>query len=139
MEIYLMKDKFACALDCMDGRTTDAVSNYLRKNYGVRWVDGVGIEPGINKILAENSDIAVIERIKFKMGISVHKHGAIIAAIVAHPECAGNPATEAEQIEQLKDAKAVVESFGFDIDIVLLWVEADWTTVRKIDHNLVAV
>lgn len=62
----IVKDKFGCALDCMDGRTTDAVTEYIRERYGVDWVDSI-TEPGINGILARNTDTSVIEKIKEKV------------------------------------------------------------------------
>ncbi len=36
------------------------------------------------------------------------------------------------QIEHLKKAQKTVESFGFPVEIVLLWVDSDWTTIEKI-------
>lgn len=115
----------------MDGRTQDAVKNYMQENFSVDFVDMV-TEPGPNKILAENSDKAVIENIKKRVEISVHHHGSKVIAIVGHFGCAGNPAEKSEQIEHLKKAEEVVKSFGFDAEIVLLWVDGDWTTVVRV-------
>lgn len=123
--------KFACAINCMDGRVQDAVKNYIQQNYNVDWVDQV-TEPGPNKILADNSDSAIIENIKKRVGISIHHHGSKVVAIAGHFGCAGNPTEKNEQIEHLKKAQKTVESFGFDAEIVLLWVEGDWTTVEKV-------
>lgn len=122
----------------MDGRTTEAVTNHIRENYGVKWVDFI-TEPGINKILAEDLDAGMIRRIRDKIHISVHRHEAEILAIAGHAKCAGNPADKERQIRQLKIAKKTVEAFGFDIDIILLWVESDWKTVEQIDHDLIQV
>lgn len=115
----------------MDGRVQDAVKNYIKENYGVDCVDMV-TEPGPNKILAENTDTAVIENIKKRVEISVHHHGSKVLAIVGHFGCAGNPTEKEEQIEHLKKAKEVVKSFGFPVEIILLWVGSDWTIVERI-------
>ena len=123
--------KFACAINCMDGRVQDAVKNYMQKNYGVDYVDMV-TEPGPNKILADNADKAVIENIKKRVEISVGHHGTKVLAVVGHFGCAGNPVEKEEQIKHLKAAQKTVEQFGFPVEIVLLWVEGDWTTVEKI-------
>ena len=128
-----MENEFGCVLDCMDGRTKEAVIKYMKGKYGVRWVDFI-TEPGINRILADNVAQDVVERIKEKIHISVHKHDAVILAIIAHPDCAGNPVDKETQVRQLNAAKKNVDSFGFDVDIVLLWVEDDWETVEKIDY-----
>ena len=125
--------KFACAINCMDGRVQDAVKDYIKENYGVDWVDMI-TEPGPNKILCEcqNCDKAVIEDIKKRVDISVNHHGSKVIAIVGHAGCAGNPAEKEEQVEQLKKCKEAVESFGFSAEVILLWVEDDWKTVEKI-------
>ena len=123
--------KFACAINCMDGRVQDAVKNYMQKNYGVDYVDMV-TEPGPNKILADNLDKAVIENIKKRVEVSVHHHGSKVVAIVGHFGCAGNPTEKAEQIGHLRKAKKIIEDFGFPVEVTLLWVEGDWKTVEKI-------
>jgi carbonic anhydrase len=123
--------KFACAINCMDGRTQDAVKNYIKNNYGADYVDMV-TEPGPNKILADNADSAVIENIKKRVEVSVHHHGSKVIAIVGHFGCAGKPAEKEEQIQHLKKAEEVVKGFGFDAEIIKLWVDGDWTTVEKV-------
>jgi carbonic anhydrase len=127
---------FACAINCMDGRVQDAVKNYMQENYGVDYVDMV-TEPGPNKILADASTSSaqanlIIENIKKRVEVSTHHHGSKVIAIVGHFGCAGNPTEKEEQIEHLKKAEKVVKDFGFDAEIILLWVDGDWTTVEKI-------
>jgi len=123
--------KFACVINCMDGRAQDAVKDYMKKSYGVDYVDMV-TEPGPNKILADNSDLAIIENIKKRVEISVGHHGSKVVAIVGHFGCAGNPTEKEEQIKHLRVAKKTVESFGFPIEIILLWVDGDWQTVEQV-------
>jgi hypothetical protein len=125
------QNKFACAINCMDGRVQDAVKNFMQKNYNVEYVDMV-TEPGPNKILAHNSDLAVIENIKKRVEVSVHHHGSKVVAIVGHFGCAGNPTEKEEQIQHLKKAEATVIGFGFNVETVLLWVDGDWTTVERV-------
>ena len=127
------KKTFACAINCMDGRVQDAVKLYMQKNYSVDYVDMI-TEPGPNKILCDEQecDMAVIEDIKKRVGISVHHHGSKNLAVVGHFGCAGNPAGKEEQIEQLKKCKKVIDSFRFPVEVVMLWVEGDWQTVELI-------
>lgn len=126
-----LEKTFACAINCMDGRVQDAVKDYIKENYSVDYVDMV-TEPGPNKILADNTDKAVIENIKKRVEVSVHHHGSKVVAIVGHFGCAGNPTEKEEQIEHLKKAEETVKSFGFPVEIVLLWVDGDWQTVEKV-------
>lgn len=123
--------KFACVINCMDGRVQDAVKDYMKKNYAVDYVDMV-TEPGPNKILADNNDSAIIKYIGKCVKVSVKHHGSKVIAIVGHFGCAGNPAEKEEQIKHLQLAKQTVENFGFEAEIILLWVDGDWQTVEKI-------
>jgi len=125
--------KFVCAINCMDGRVQDAVKDYMKKIYGVDYVDMI-TEPGPNKILCDSAgcDKAVIEDIKKRVEISVHHHGSKVVAIVGHDGCAGNPASEEEQIKHLQKAKEIVEGFNLGIEVVLLYVKDDWKTVVKV-------
>jgi len=115
----------------MDGRVQDAVKKYMQDNYGADYVDMV-TEPGPNKILADNLDAEVIKNIKKRVEISVHHHGSKAIAVVGHFGCAGNPTEKEEQIDHLKKAEEVVKAFGFDAEVILLWVDGDWTTVEKV-------
>ncbi len=125
--------KFACAINCMDGRVQDAVKNYMQKNYGVDYVDMI-TEPGPNKILCEEQqcDLAVIDDIKKRLDISVNNHGAKVVAVAGHFGCAGNPVPKEEQVKQLEKCKGIIEKFGFPVEVISLWVEGDWQTVEKI-------
>ncbi len=123
--------KFVTVINCMDGRVQDAVKKYMQENYGVDYVDVI-TEPGPVKILAESSNLSVIEDIKKCVGISVNKHGSKLLAVAGHFDCAGNPVPKEIQIEQLKEAQKTVESFGYDIEVITLWVDGDWQTVEKI-------
>jgi carbonic anhydrase len=123
--------KFACAINCMDGRVQDAVKNYMKNNYGVDFVDMV-TEPGPNKILADNAPAELIKNIKRCVGVSVNHHKSNVVAIVGHFGCAGNPTEKAEQIEHLKKAEETVKGFGFPVEVIKLWVDGDWQTVEKI-------
>ena len=123
---------FACAINCMDGRVQDAVKNYMKENYSVDFVDMV-TEPGPIKILSSPEFAEeLVENIKKRVDISVNHHGSKVVAIVGHFNCAGNPTEKEKQIEHLKKAKEMVKSFGFPVEIVLLWVAGDWQTVEKI-------
>lgn len=128
---------FACAINCMDGRVQDAVKNYMKDNYSTDYVDMV-TEPGPNKILADNTDSAIIENIKKRVEVSVHHHGSKVVAIVGHFGCAGNPTEKEEQILHLKKAEETVKAFGFPIEVISLWVDGDWQTVEKVQSYKVS-
>lgn len=116
----------------MDGRTQECVKKYMQQKYGVDFVDAI-TEPGPIKILAENSNTPIIENIKKRIAISVEKHGSKVIAIVGHHDCAGNPVSKEEQINHLKQAKKVVEGFGFPAEVIMLYAEGDWCSIDVIE------
>ena len=155
------RNRFACAATCMDGRIQAAVRKHLKTHYHVDWVDIVA-QPGMNKFLAENNSRvsfawiiiyfftfffvvkllkkwqrqAITKNIKRMIEVSVLEHNANILAIVGHAECAGNNCDKEEQIKQLVQARKVIESFGFEVPIVLLWVRKDWQTIEVIGEDM---
>jgi len=122
--------KFATAINCMDGRTQLSVNDWMKKQYGVEFVDTV-TEPGPVKILAENTDETYLDSIKRRLDISINKHHSSAVCIVAHHDCAGNPVEKSVQLEQLKNAVNTVKGWFQNIEVVALWVGDDWS-VNKI-------
>ena len=118
-----MPDKFATAINCMDGRAQKSVFEYIQKSFGVEHVDMI-TEPGPNKVLSEATDIDVIESIKKRVRVSIEKHGSQIIVIAAHHDCAGNPADEETQKDDLRKAVKVIVSWGFPLKkIIALWLD----------------
>ena len=123
--------KFACVINCIDGRVQEAVRTFMMKTYHVDYVDMI-TEAGPNKILYSGVHYNIVKNIEKRVGVSVIHHGSKVIAIVAHPDCGGNPADKNGQIEHLRGAKNIVESWGYKAEVVLLWVADDWTTVEEI-------
>jgi carbonic anhydrase len=94
---------FATAINCMDGRTQNPLIEWMRKHYGVSYVDII-TEPGVDAILAENRDTRTIESIKRKVGTSIEKHGSKFIVVVGHYDCAGNPADMNTHLAQIRSA-----------------------------------
>lgn len=117
--------KFVSAINCMDGRTQLLIIEWLKREYGVDYVDMI-TEPGPNKILAENKDQTIIGSIKRRVEISVKKHHSKVIAIIGHHDCAGNPVAKEIQLTQIKDSIKTIESWRFDIQVVSLWVDENW-------------
>ncbi|KUK11126.1 MAG: hypothetical protein XD50_0571 [Clostridia bacterium 41_269] len=121
-----MKDaKFAVAVNCMDGRVQVPVINFLKEKYGVDYVDMI-TEPGPDKILAENRSSSAADSIRKRVEISITKHFSKLIAVVAHYDCAGNPVDREIHIKHLHAAVETVKSWGFDADVIGLWVDDKW-------------
>ena len=117
--------RFATAINCMDGRTQLPVHTWLKRTHAVDYVDTI-TDPGPVRILAEATDAAALESIKRRVSISVTKHGSTCVAIIAHADCAGNPVDKETQVHQLRMAAATVLSWGFGVQLDLLWLGNDW-------------
>ena len=116
---------FATAINCMDGRVQLPVIKWICERYGVDYVDMV-TEAGPVKILADNGDAVLLESMRKRVEISVNKHGSRIVAIVAHFDCAGNPVEKDVQIGQIKKSFETVRSWGFEVEMIGLWVDENW-------------
>jgi len=116
---------FATAINCMDGRTQIPIIDYMKKKYGVDYVDMI-TEPGPIRILAENKDETMINSIKRRVEVSMIKHGSKYIAIAGHYDCAGNPVDKERQIKQILDSIKTVRSWGFKGEIFGLWVDENW-------------
>ena len=150
-----MKSTFACATTCMDGRIQAAARKHLKAKYEVDYVDLV-THPGVNKFLAEANvglswfwlvlycltlqlgkvrKCIILRNVRWMIGVSALNHAAKVVAIVGHPQCAGNQCPKQHQIEHLVKAKKRIQSFGFEVDVILLWVAEDWKTVEVIGDD----
>ena len=116
---------FCTAINCMDGRVQLPVITFCQEHFGVDYVDTV-TDPGPPAILAAESDAAAAESIWRRVDISVGKHGSVGIAVVAHADCAGDPAPDAQKIEHLHAAVARVGRQYGDVAVIGLWLGADW-------------
>ncbi|MCJ7515093.1 MAG: hypothetical protein MUO89_03860 [Dehalococcoidia bacterium] len=117
--------RFATAINCMDGRVQMPANEWIRKKFSVDYIDTI-TEPGPNKILAENKDSAAINSIKQRVAISVNKHGSRCIAVLGHHDCAGNPVDKESQLAHIKSAVKTVNSWGFLVQTIGLWVDENW-------------
>jgi Putative carbonic anhydrase len=120
---------FGTAINCMDGRTQLPVNAYLKQQLEVDYIDTV-TEPGPVRILAEEPESALTESILNRVRISTDKHGSKCVAIVAHTDCAGNPAPKDAQMEQLDLAVRFVAAQCPGIRILGLWVDETWSVTQ---------
>ena len=121
----MMRNVFATAVTCMDGRIQIPVIEYMKNTFGAAYVDVI-TEPGPNKILSDNTDASMIGSIRRRVAISVQKHGSKLIAIVGHHDCAGNPADTENQRRHTLAAMGVVKKWGFNAQIIGLWVDEAW-------------
>ncbi len=124
---------FGTAISCIDGRVQQPLSDWLKLYCHVRWVDLV-TEPGPDKLLAEGP-AGTIEAVRQKVSFSVRMHHSEVVAVSGHHDCAGNPATVEEHLEQIRRSVEVVAGWDLPVRVVGLWVN-EWGWVDLVcDHQ----
>jgi carbonic anhydrase len=118
----MAKGKFATSVSCMDGRIQIPLTNWIKENFSVDYVDII-TEPGIDKQVADNTDL---ESIKTKVGISINKHESELIIVSGHYDCAGNPVSNEEHITQIKKGIEVISSWNLGVKVVGVWVDDTW-------------
>lgn len=120
---------FCTVINCMDGRTQQPVIDYMKKHFRVLYVDSI-TEPGPVKILADRTDPILLQSILNRVKISIEKHKSVGLALIAHDDCAGNPATPDQQKRQLSSAADWLKTHFFGLPILALWVDHQWQVQR---------
>ena len=121
---------FYTAINCMDGRIQEPITNYIKKKYNVLFVDMI-TGAGPVKILS-NKKTENLESIISCIDISLKKHKSKGIAIVAHYDCAANPIADEEQKKILQKAVIFLENKYINVSVCGLWVDKD----RKVENVL---
>ena len=116
---------FCTTINCIDGRVQLPVIKYLQERFHVDYVDSI-TEPGPNLILAQQTNINIVESIFKRLKISVDHHASVGIAVVGHYDCAGNPATKEQQTAHTLDAIQCIKSKYSELEIIGLWVDENW-------------
>ena len=116
--------RFATAINCIDGRTQRPVSEWIRIQFSVDYVDTI-TQPGPEAALTRGPASA-IEVMRQNVDVSVQAHQSQLIAVAAHHECAGNPVSDDEHKAQVRAACEVIAKWGFPARIVGLWVNEWW-------------
>jgi len=116
-----MKKTFGTALNCIDGRTQIPVTNWIKENFDVDYVDLI-TEPGMDKVLAQGK-WAEIERLKENVIISIKAHDSKVVAVVGHYDCAANPVSDCKHLRDIIKSTWIVKSWGLPVTVVGLWVD----------------
>ena len=124
----LTRERFATAINCIDGRAQGPVTDWLRLHFNVDYVDMI-TEPGADKCLV-HGPAEVIEAIERKVKLVLKVRGTKLLAVAAHHDCLANPVSKEEHSELIIQGIKVVASWGISERIVGLYVnEYRWIDV----------
>jgi hypothetical protein len=117
------------AITCLDGRVQRPVVDYMRRTYGVDYVDLI-TEPGPEWALTDPTRAGVQAGIHRNARFSVEGHDAELIAVTAHDDCLGNDANSGKRLAQLRAAQHVVTGWDLGVDVIGLWVHMDGRVVE---------
>ena len=120
----MAEGKFGTSINCIDGRTQIPVSQWIKDNYSVDYVDMVN-EPGCDKLLPGDNTVK-IEEVKAKALISVNAHKSSVIVVAGHHDCAGNPISKEEHISQIKQSVDAIKAWGLSVEVAGVWVNDQW-------------
>lgn len=123
------REKFATAITCIDGRVQQPIMDWVKLHVNVNHVDLV-TEPGPDKVLSRESTYIVDEIVR-KVSFSIRHHESQVVAVSGHHDCAANPATREEHIEQIQEAVQVLLSYQLRARILGLWLN-EWHSVELV-------
>ena len=122
----LTGQKFATAINCIDGRVQQPVFNWMDLHCQVQYVDMI-TEPGADEILINGSP-AMISFIRQKVQMSLEGHQSQAIAIVGHHDCLGNPVSRDEHFNQIKMSAKIIESWEYWVRVIGLYVN-EWSAI----------
>lgn len=122
----MRKERFATAINCIDGRAQIPVMDWLKLHCNVHYVDLI-TEPGPDKTLPYGA-AEVVAAIKGKVKLSLHAHESSVVALVGHHGCVANPLSKEEHWAQITEGVRVLITWELMVRIVGLWVN-EWHAV----------
>ena len=123
------RDKFATAITCIDGRVQQPISDWMKLNTSVDYVDLV-TEPGPDKVLSSGPS-NLLEDIIRRARFSVLHHQSPVVAVTGHHDCAANDADREEHVEQILEGVRVVLAHQLGVRILGLWLN-EWNSVELV-------
>jgi carbonic anhydrase len=121
--------KFATAITCIDGRVQQPISDWMKLNTNLQYVDLV-TEPGPDKVLS-SGPANLVEDILRRVAFSVRHHQSPVVAVTGHYDCAANDADKAEHFDQILDGVRVVLSRQLNVRVLGLWLN-EWNSVELV-------
>lgn len=116
------------------------VIDWLKIGFNVQYVDLI-TEPGANQLLLTGTS-SQIYSVREKIQLSLEKHASEVLAVAGHFDCLANPVSKEEHWQQIKESVNLIESWGFWVRVVGLWVN-QWSSIdivcdtQKEDHKII--
>ena len=119
--------KFATSVACMDGRIQEPLRAWITGQFGPHYIDTV-TQPGIDGVLAGNTDLGDVGLAQRMAAISVRAHNSRMVVVSGHHDCAGNPVSQGQHTLDIKGAIRTIKSWAEmdGVKVIGVWVNRDW-------------
>jgi carbonic anhydrase len=125
----MLKDTFATAITCIDGRVQRPVTDWVKLQFNVHHVDLI-TEPGPDKVLSSGPQ-QLVEDMMRKVAFSVRHHFSEVVVVSGHDTCAANAVSKEEHVEQILDSIEKVLSYRLKVRVLGIWVD-EWGSVELV-------
>lgn len=116
-----MKNSFATAISCMDGRIQKCVNDYVSTQSKAKYVDTITLT-GPCKVISDNKLHGVIEDMKFRLNISINVHNSTFIAVVGHFDCASVIEDDERHKQYLLNSSRILQQWYPNVVVEALWV-----------------
>ena len=116
----MLKDTFATAVTCIDGRVQRPVTDWVRLHLNVDYVDLI-TEPGPDKVFSEGPP-EIMQDMMRKVSFSVRHHFSKVVVLSGHDTCAANGVSREQHFEQILDGVERILEFRLNVRVIGLWV-----------------
>ena len=116
---------YCTVINCIDGRVQLPVHQFARAYFFADYVDMV-TTPGATFVLTQESDSPAYQALCAGVEVSLDKHESLGIVVAGHFDCAANPASEKEQVQQIHDATALLRKRYPQSPVVGVWVDEHW-------------
>ena len=116
----MLKDTFATAITCIDGRVQRPVTDWVKLHVNVDHVDLI-TEPGPDMVFSAGP-AEVMQDMMRKVSFSVQHHFSKVVILSGHDTCAANGVSREEHIEQILDGVERIQGYRLNVRIIGLWV-----------------
>lgn len=97
-----MPERFATMFTCIDGRIQRPLDEWVKNHLDVEYLDTI-TEPGPEAVLATTGEQSLAVLLE-KIAVSQRAHGSTTLVVAAHSDCAGNPVSDEEHRNQLRQS-----------------------------------
>jgi hypothetical protein len=115
---------FAAAVTCIDGRTHEPVTAWMRERFGVEYVDLL-TQPGPDLALCCAAEETLVH-LRDSLAVSADAHRSAVLVIAGHADCAANPVSEAQHRSHVRRATSRALAWAPPgMRVVGVWVDAE--------------